>query len=123
MSALITGACELAGPCGAAATAENSGGLNGKWNWEATCERGSFHGMMEFDAHGNTFTGQFLETNFWDKGVMLNGVITGNHISFDRTYGLIVQHLAADLSSSLRDMSGPYDSAMFGHCVLRGKKL
>lgn len=122
MSALVVGGCVFPVVfCAAAAGVTEA--LSGKWNWEATCERGSFHGIMEFDAHGNTFTGQFLETNFWDKGVMLNGVITGSHISFDRTYGLIVQHLAADLSESLRDMSGPYESTMFGHCVLRGKKL
>ena len=123
LSALIAGACGLAVPCGAAATAENSGGLNGKWQWEATCERGDFHGVMEFVQNGSTFVGQFLETNFWDKGTISNGVISGNHISFDRSYGLIVQHLASDLSSSLREMSGPYDSAMFGKCTLRGKKL
>ena len=123
LSTLITGACGLAVPCDAAATAENSGGLNGKWQWEATCERGSFHGVMEFVQNGSTFVGQFLETNFWDKGTISNGAIQGNHISFDRSYGVIVQHLASDLSSSLHEMSGPYDSAMFGKCTLRGKKL
>jgi len=123
LSTLIIGACGLAVPCGAAETAENSGGLNGKWQWEATCERGSFHGVMEFVQEGSTFTGQFLETNFWDKGTISNGVIQGNHINFDRSYGVIVQHLASDLSGSLREMSGPYDSAMFGKCTLRGKKL
>ena len=84
LSTLIAGACGLAVPCGAAATAENSGGLNGKWQWEATCERGDFHGVMEFVQNGSTFVGQFLETNFWDKGTISNGVIQGNHISFDR---------------------------------------
>jgi hypothetical protein len=43
--------------------------LNGKWQWAATCDRGGFHGVMEFNAQsGSTFTGKFLETNFWDKG-------------------------------------------------------
>ncbi len=62
---------------------------------------------MEFVQQGSTFTGQFLETNFWDKGTISNGVIQGNHINFDRSYGVIVQHLASDLSGSLREMSGP----------------
>ena len=78
---------------------------------------------MEFDVQSGTFTGKFLETNFWDKGVMANGTIQSSHISFDRTYGVIEQHLSADLSSSLREMSGPYLSTMFGNCTLRGKKL
>jgi len=121
---LLAGAFGLAAYAHAAATTAVAEALNGKWQWAATCDRGSFHGVMEFAVQGDgTFTGQFLQTNFWDKGTMTNGVIHGNHISFDRSYGLIVQHLAADLSGSLREMSGPYDSTMFGKCVLRGKKL
>jgi hypothetical protein len=121
---LMVGACGLPTAAGAAATTPVGQALNGKWQWEATCEHGGFHGVMEFNVQdASTFTGQFLNTNFWDKGVMSNGIIRGNHISFDRSYGLIVQHLSADLTGSLREMSGPYDSTMFGKCTLRGKKL
>jgi hypothetical protein len=97
--------------------------LSGKWEWQATCDRGEFHGIMEIDQQGNAFTGQFLETNFWDKGTISNGVLNGRNMSFDRTYGLIEQHLSADLSDANRKLSGPYESAMFGHCVLNGKKI
>ena len=124
LSTLILGACGLAVPCGAAAmaTAENSGGLNGKWQWEATCEQGSFHGVMEFVQEGTRLPA-VPRNQFLGQRNDLNGVIQGNHINFDRSYGVIVQHLASDLSGSLGEMSGPYDSAMFGKCTLRGKKL
>jgi hypothetical protein len=123
-SGLLIGVSVLtAGVC-AGATAGIGDALNGKWQWEATCERGSFNGVMQFVVEsGTTFSGRFMETNFWDKGTMSNGIIAGNHISFDRSYGLIVQHLSADLSGTLHEMSGPYDSTMFGKCTLRGKKL
>jgi hypothetical protein len=97
--------------------------IHGKWQWEATCDKGSFHGVMEFVQQGSAFAGEFLNTNFWDKGTISNGVIRGNHISFDRTYGFIEQHLAANLTDANRRLSGPYESSMFGKCILRGKKL
>jgi hypothetical protein len=97
--------------------------LTGKWEWQATCDRGEFHGVMQIEQQDTAFTGQFLETNFWDKGTISNGVLTGKNMSFDRTYGLIQQHLSADLSDGDRRLSGSYESTMFGHCVLRGKKL
>ena len=120
LSALLVGATGVTLPLCAVASADV---LNGRWEWEATCDRGAFHGIMEFTQTGSAFSGQFLETNFWDKGTISNGIIRDNHISFDRTYGLIVQHLAADLLPSNRALSGPYNSKMFGKCVLRGKKL
>jgi hypothetical protein len=122
-SALFIGGCSLLALLCAAARAQNADILTGKWEWQATCDRGEFHGVMELIQQGGTFTGQFLETNFWDKGTISNGVLRGNNMSFDRTYGLIAQHLSADLSDSNRRLAGPYDSTMFGKCVLRGKKL
>jgi hypothetical protein len=97
--------------------------LSGKWDWQATCDRGEFHGIMEINQQGNAFTGEFLQTNFWDRGTISNGVLNGKNMSFDRTYGLIAQHLSADLSDGNRKLSGPYESQMFGHCVLNGKKI
>jgi hypothetical protein len=108
--------------CAAAGAAE-SNFLTGRWQWAATCTRGSFHGVMEFIQRGDTFTGRFLETNFWDKGTISNGILRGNVINFDRTYGLIEQHLSARLSDSNRRLSGPYDSSMFGRCTLNGHKI
>jgi hypothetical protein len=117
------GGCGLVALFFAAARAQPADILTGKWQWEATCERGSFHGVMEFVQKGNTFTGEFLNTNFWDKGTISNGVLRGNNISFDRTFGLIAQHLSANLSGTNRTLGGPYDSPMFGKCYLRGRKL
>jgi hypothetical protein len=57
---------------------------------------------MQIEQQDTAFTGQFLETNFWDKGTISNGVLTGKNMSFDRTYGLIQQHLSADLSDGDR---------------------
>jgi hypothetical protein len=121
-STLIACGLLLALAC-VAARAQSSDILSGKWEWQATCERGEFHGVMEIAQQGSTFTGRFLETNFWDKGTISNGVLRGINMSFDRTYGMIAQHLSADLSDSNRKLSGPYESTMFGSCVLRGKKL
>jgi hypothetical protein len=97
--------------------------LSGKWDWQAACDRGEFHGIMEINQQGNAFTGEFLQTNFWDKGTISNDVLNGRNMSFDRTYGLIEQHLSADLSDGNRKLSGPYESQMFGHCMLNGKKI
>ncbi len=105
------------------ARAETADILSGKWEWQATCDHGEFHGIMEIKQQDTAFTGQFLETNFWDKGTISNGVLNGKNMRFDRTYGLIQQHLSADLSDANRKLSGPYESTMFGHCILRGKKL
>ena len=122
-ASLALGGCGLVALFCAAVRAQHADILTGKWQWEATCERGSFHGVMEFVQKGNTFTGEFLNTNFWDKGTISNGVLRGNNISFDRTYGVIAQHLSANLSDAHRTLGGPYDSPMFGKCYLRGRKL
>jgi len=119
---LIAGATCLAALSGAPAQASSDNVLTGKWMWRATCDRGEFHGIMQLNQQGSTFTGAFLETNFWDKGVISNGVLRGSNISFDRTYGMIAQHLSADLSDGNRKLAGPYDSTMFGKCMLRGQK-
>lgn len=123
LSTFVVGGLALALPLCAAARAADSNFLSGQWQWAATCTRGSFHGVMEFVQSGNTFTGRFMETNFWDKGTISNGVLVGNEISFDRTYGLIEQHLSARLSDSNRRLSGPYNSPMFGECTLTGRKI
>jgi hypothetical protein len=119
---LIAGSICLAAPTGGPAQANPDSILTGKWAWQATCDHGEFHGIMQLDQQGSTFTGAFLQTNFWDKGIISNGVLRGSNMTFDRTYGLIEQHLSADLSDGNRKLSGPYDSAMFGKCVLRGQK-
>ncbi len=118
---LVAGSYGLSPLWSSAASANDI--LSGQWAWQATCERGSFHGVMEFVQKGDTFTGRFMETNFWDKGTISNGVLRGKNISFDRTYGLIEQHLSADLFDSNRKLSGPYNSPMFGQCTLRGHKV
>jgi hypothetical protein len=120
---LVVGSFASTLPFSATVRAAESNFLTGQWQWAATCTRGSFHGVMEFIQRGDTFTGRFLETNFWDKGTISNGILHGNMISFDRTYGLIEQHLSARLSDSNRSLSGPYDSPMFGQCTLSGHKI
>jgi hypothetical protein len=52
------------------ARAETADILSGKWEWQATCDHGEFHGIMEIKQQDTAFTGQFLETNFWDKGTI-----------------------------------------------------
>jgi len=123
LSILVAGSCAWTGPFCARAHAGEREFLTGQWQWAATCTRGSFHGVMEFIQSGATFTGRFMNTNFWDKGTISNGILRGNLISFDRTYGLIEQHLSARLFDSNRRLSGPYESEMFGHCTLRGQKI
>jgi hypothetical protein len=118
---LIAGGYSLLLPWSSTASAADI--LSGRWAWAATCAHGSFHGVMEFVQSGDSFTGRFLETNFWDKGTISNGVLRGKNISFDRTYGLIEQHLSANLFDSNRKLSGPYNSPMFGHCTLSGHKI
>ena len=76
--------------------------ISGRWNWSGECQTGALHytGTMTFTQSGNTFVASHGGTNMWDNGTVANGRISGNRVSFDRTYQQYTDHVALTVSRS-----------------------
>ncbi len=97
--------------------------LGGRWRWIANCERGvrHFNGVLTFETSGSTFSATHGGTNFFDSGTITNGRISGNRVSFTRTWGPYVDHLNLVLAGSR--MSGVLpNTAYSGRCQVSATK-
>lgn len=97
----------------------SSGSITGQWHWDIKCPSANFVGLLTIVQSGDTFTGEFGHTNFWDNGTISNGRVIGGNVTFDREY-YGTDHLLLHLSGSV--MQGPHDSARFGHCLIYATK-
>lgn len=102
--------------------------LNGVWRWSGQCAKYSepYVGTVTLAQSGNSFTGTHGNTNMWDRGSISNGLVTGNRVRFDRTFGQYTDHLSLTLSGSGSGMrmSGVIpDTAHSGRCVMTFSKL
>jgi hypothetical protein len=108
----------------AASTAPRS--LTGTWNWSGQCAKYKepYVGTVTFKQTGSTFTGTHGGTNMWDKGTISNGRISGNHVSFQRTFGQYTDNLSLTLSSNGKRMSGIIpDTEHSGRCAMTFSRL
>jgi hypothetical protein len=102
--------------------------LSGLWRWTGQCARYAepYVGTVTLAHSGNTLTGSHGGTNMWDRGDISNGSVSGNRVSFDRTFGQYRDHVSLTLSGSGKGMrmSGVIpDTAHSGRCVMTFSKL
>jgi hypothetical protein len=95
--------------------------INGRWHWDIKCPTANFTGLLDIVQTGNTFTGEFGHTNFWDNGTVSNGQVQGNLITFDREY-FGMDHVRLSLTNGGSVMQGPHDNAAWGHCLIFARK-
>jgi hypothetical protein len=95
------------------------GSIAGRWAWDIKCPSANFTGVLTVVQTGDTFTGEFGHTNFWDNGTISNGRVKGSSVTFDRDY-LGVDHVGLTLSGSV--MQGPHDNPVWGHCYIHAAK-
>jgi hypothetical protein len=95
------------------------GSITGRWNWNIKCPSANFTGLLSIVQSGDTFTGEFGHTNFWDNGTISNGQVRGGAVTFDRDY-YGVDHVVLHWSGSV--MQGPNDNATYGHCLIYATK-
>ena len=100
--------------------------LSGVWRWTGQCTRFTepYTGTLTISQSGNTFSASHGGTNMWDNGTISNGRISGNRVSFVRTFGQYSDHLNLNLSSagnSMR-MAGTISTAHSGQCQMRFTK-
>ena len=76
--------------------------LSGVWSWTGQCAKYDkpYTGTLTVNQSGNTFTATHGGTNMWDGGTISNGRISGNRVSFVRTYGGYTDYLNLALSGS-----------------------
>ena|GEM_PF-319462 len=76
--------------------------LVGSWSWAAACATGPFGGQFRIDTQltNGSFTGSFLATNSLDVGTIA-GSISGNAVSFTRTFPGGSQQWSGTVSSSI----------------------
>jgi hypothetical protein len=98
----------------------SSGSITGRWHWDATCTKANFTGLITFVQTGDTFTGEYGHTNFWDSGTISNGRVSGGNVTFDREFNG-TDHIALHVSGSA--MQGTHDFNVFGHCQIYGTKI
>lgn len=97
--------------------------LSGVWSWTGQCAKYDkpYTGTLTVNQSGNTFTATHGGTNMWDGGTISNGRISGNRVSFVRTYGGYTDYLNLALSGyggALR-MSGVLaNTEHSGRCVM-----
>jgi len=97
--------------------------LSGVWSWTGQCAKYDkpYTGTLTVNQSGNSFTATHGGTNMWDGGTISNGRISGNRVSFVRTYGGYTDYLNLALSGSggaLR-MSGVLPNTEHsGRCVM-----
>jgi hypothetical protein len=110
----------------ASAESRNTGAgksLSGVWSWTGQCAKYDkpYTGTLTVNQTGNTFTATHGNTNMWDGGKISDGRISGNHVSFVRSFGGYTDHLNLALSGSggaLR-MSGVLPNTEHsGRCVM-----
>jgi hypothetical protein len=94
--------------------------ISGRWHWDIKCPNANFVGILDIVQSGDTFTGEFGHTNFWDNGTVSNGRVTGDTVTFDREY-YGTDHVVLHLSGSV--MQGPHDNSTFGHCFIHSTKF
>ena len=98
--------------------------ITGTWRWVADCERNvrHFEGTMTFDQTGSTFTATHGGTNNFDTGMVTNGRIVGDRVSFTRQWGMFVDNL--DLKLSGRRMQGVLPNTQYsGRCTVTATRL
>jgi hypothetical protein len=95
--------------------------ISGRWHWDIKCPTANFTGLLNIVQTGNTFSGEFGHTNFWDNGTVSNGQVRGNLVTFDREY-LGMDHVRLSLTNGGSVMQGPHDNAVWGHCLIFAKK-
>ncbi|MGE3986387.1 hypothetical protein [Pseudorhodoplanes sp.] len=100
--------------------------LSGLWRWTGQCTRFTepYTGTLTISQSGNTFSASHGGTNMWDSGTISNGRISGNRVSFVRTFGQYSDHLNLSLSSSgsTMRMAGTISTAHSGQCQMRFTK-
>lgn len=99
----------------------SSGGrsLTGVWSWTGQCAKyaSPFVGIVTFNQTGNTLTGTHGNTNMWDAGSISDGSVSGNRVSFTRTFGSYADHLV--LTWSGNRMSGVLPNTEHsGRCLM-----
>ena len=70
----------------ARAPGSSNTGLGGRWRWSANCgNNGNWGGAFQIQqAGGSNFSGAFAQTQFGDEGVISDGTVQGDRISFNR---------------------------------------
>ncbi len=99
--------------------------LSGTWRWSGQCQSGaqSYTGTLTISQSGNSFTGAHGGTNMWDNGSISNGRISGNRVSFTRSFAQYHDHLNLALSNNGRSMSGSLSTAHSGQCRMSFSKM
>lgn len=103
-----------------------TGSISGVWRWTGQCTRFAepYTGTITVSQSGNSFSASHGGTNMWDAGTISNGRISGNRVSFTRTFGQYSDHLNLNLSRAGRSMrmAGTISTAHSGQCQMRFTK-
>lgn len=90
----------------------------GRWKWSANCASGPGGGIFYLrETSPGEFSGEFGNTNSWDVGVISNGKVRGQTITFESFYS--IKRIWTATSSGSR-MSGSFTGP--GSCTFSARK-